>query len=149
MEKDVPGQSRNGGRPDWFLTWLREVFLPASKDAVASQIELFEDAVEKIPKIDESVKKSLINTLTNEARISLAREDDKSKISQLFKSQTLPAEETASPMPWDKLTESEAKIISKIMENLKELDFSTKSLKFWSAHFSINFSWLVSWAESL
>jgi hypothetical protein len=112
------------------------VFLPASRDPVASQIELFENAVEKIPDIDESVNKSLTNALTNEARISLAWEDDKSKISQLIKSQTLPAEETASPMPWDKLTETETKIISKIIENLKEKDFSTKSLKFWSAHFS-------------
>ena len=110
--------------------------MPASRDPVASQIELFENAVEKIPDIDKSVKKSLTNTLTNEARISLAWEDDKSKISQLIKSQTLPAEETASPMPWDKLTETETKIISKIIENLKEKDFSTKSLKFWSAHFS-------------
>ena len=110
--------------------------MPASRDPVASQIELFEDTVEKIPDINESVKKSLTNTLKNKARISLAREDDKSKISQLIKSQALPAEETASPMPWDKLTETETKIISKIIENLKEQDFSTKSLKIWSAHFS-------------
>jgi len=112
------------------------VFLLASIDPVPSQIERFEDAVEKIPDIDESVKKSLTNTLTNEARINLSKEDDKSKITKLLKSQTLPAEETASPMPWDKFSETEAKIISKIVENLKEQDFSTKSLKFWSAHYT-------------
>ena len=60
----------------------------------------------------------------------------KSKITKLLKSQTLPAEETASPMPWDKFSETESKIISKIVENLKEQDFSTKSLKFWSAHYA-------------
>ena len=108
----------------------------ASIDPVPSQIERFEDAVEKIPDIDESVKKSLTNTLTNEARINLSKEDDKSKITKLLKSQTLPAKETASPMPWDKFSETEAKIISKIVENLKEQDFSTKSLKFWSAHYA-------------
>ena len=131
-----PGPSCNGGRPDWFLTWLKEVFLPASKDPVASQIELFEDALEKIPDIDESVRISLTNTLMNEARISLAKEDDKSKITKLFKSQTVPAQETTSPMPWDKLSETEMKIISKIVKNLKEQDFSTKSLKYWSAHYA-------------
>ena len=39
-------------------------------------------------------------------------------------------------MPWDKLTETETKIISKVVKNLKEQDFSTKSLKYWSAHYS-------------
>jgi len=29
MENNAPEQPRNGGRPNWFLTWLREVFLPA------------------------------------------------------------------------------------------------------------------------
>ena len=136
MDNEAAGPSRNEGKPDWFLTWLKDVFLPASKDPVASQVELFEDAVEKIPDIDKSVKKSLTNTLTNEARISLAREDDKSKISQLIKAKTVPTQETKSPMPWDQLTETETKIISKVVENLKEQDFSTKSLKYWSAHYS-------------
>ena len=131
-----PGPSYNEGRPDWYLTWLKEVFLPASKDPIASQIELFEDALEKIPDIDKSVRISLTNTLMNEARISLAKEDDKSKITKLFKSQTVPAQETTSPMPWDKLSETEMKIISKIVENLKGQDFSTKSLKYWSAHYA-------------
>ena len=35
-------------------------------------------------------------------------------------------------MPWDKLSETEVKIMSKIIRNLKEQDFSTK---FWSAHY--------------
>jgi len=39
-------------------------------------------------------------------------------------------------MPWSKLTESEAKIISRVVENIKQQDFSTKSLKHWSVHFS-------------
>lgn len=56
MDKDTVGPSRNAGKPDWFLTWLKDVFLPASRDPVASQVELFKDAVEKIPDIDESVK---------------------------------------------------------------------------------------------
>ncbi len=70
------------GCPDWFLNWLREVFLPASKDPVALQIELFKDALEKLPDIEESVKLSLTNTLTNKARITLAKEDDKAKIAE-------------------------------------------------------------------
>ena len=99
MENEAPGPSQNGGRPDWFLTWLWEVFLPASRDPVALQIELFQDAVEKLPDIGEYVKKSLTTTLTNEARINLAKEDDKTKIAKLLKTQTLPADETVSPMP--------------------------------------------------
>ena len=39
-------------------------------------------------------------------------------------------------MPWDKLTETETKIISKVVKNLKEQDFSTKSLKYWSGHYA-------------
>ena len=39
-------------------------------------------------------------------------------------------------MPWDKITEGEAKIISRVVENLKQQDFSTKSLKHWSVHFA-------------
>ena len=92
MENDSQGPSRNAGKPDWFLTWLKEVFLPASKDPVAL-IGLFEDAMEKIPDINDAVRVSLTNTLTNEARISLARENDKSKVSLLIKSQSILAQE--------------------------------------------------------
>jgi len=40
---------------------------------------------------------------------------------------------------WDKLTESEAKIISRVVENIKQQDFSTQSLKHWFVHFSYVF----------
>ena len=129
MENEAPEQLRNGGRPDWFLTWLREVFLPASKDPVASQIEKFEDAVEQIPDLDESVKKSLTTTLSTETRINIAKQDDKSKVQQLLRAQTFISDEAVSGMPWDKLTETETKNISRIIENLKQQDFSAKSLK--------------------
>ena len=39
-------------------------------------------------------------------------------------------------MPWDKISESEAKNISRAIENLKEQDFSAKSLKFWSSYYA-------------
>ena len=110
--------------------------MPASRDPLASQIEQFESAVERIPNIDESVKKSLTTTLSTEARIILQKEDDKSKVQQLLKTQTLILDEAVSPMPWSQLTESEAKIISQVVENIKQQDFSTKSLKHWSVHFS-------------
>ena len=96
MEDEAQGPSGQGGRPDWFLRWLREVFLPASKDPVASQIEIFTDAVEKLPDIEESVKRTLTTTLTNKARITLAKEDDKTQIAKLLKSQSIPVGETAS-----------------------------------------------------
>lgn len=115
MENDAPEQPRPGGRPDWFLSWLQEVFLPAYRDPVASQIEKFEDAVERIPDLDKATKKSLTTTLSTEARINIAKEDDKSKVQQLLKTQTLVIDEAVSPMPWDKLTEREAKIISRVV----------------------------------
>ena len=133
MEGEAPGPSEQGDRPNWFLS---EVFLLASKDPVASQIEIFTDAVEKLPDIEESVKRLLINTLTNEARITLAKEDDKTHITKLLKSQSIPADDNTTQMPWHKLTETETKIISKVVESLKEKDFSTKSLKFWNSYYS-------------
>ena len=39
-------------------------------------------------------------------------------------------------MPWDKITESKAKIISRAIENLKIQEFSAKSLKFWSSFYA-------------
>ena len=135
MDNDGQGPSRNAGKPDWFLTWLKKVFLPLSKDPVASQIELFEDTVEKIPDINNAVKVSLTNALTKEARISLGQEDDKSKVSLLIKLQSIPTQESSNPMPWDQLTEIETKSIAKIIKNLKEQDFSTKSLKHWAAFY--------------
>ena len=92
--------------------------------------------MERIPDLDKSVKKSLTTNLSTEARINLAREDDKSKVQQLPKAQTFIADEAVSHMPWDKLTETEAKNISQIVENLKQEDFSTKSLKHWSIYFT-------------
>ena len=137
MENDSPGPSLGGGKPDWFLGWLREVFLPVeAKDPLSSQLEVFQDAVEKLPDIEDSVKKTLTNMFTNEARINLAREDDKNAISQLIKSQKLPGDKQTVQMPWQQLTEVETKIVAKTIESLKELDFSTKSLKYWKSHFN-------------
>ena len=89
MENVAPEQRGSGVRPDWFLSWLREVFLPASRDPLASQIEQFENAVDQIPNIDEAVKKSLTTTLSTEARIILQKEDDKTQVQRLLK--TTPA----------------------------------------------------------
>ena len=110
--------------------------MPASCDPLASRIEQFENAVEQIPNIDESVRKSLTTTLSAEARIILQKEDDKSKVQQLLKTQTLAIDDAVSPMPWSQLTESEAKIISRVVENIQQQDFSSKSIKHWSIHFS-------------
>ena len=124
MDNNVAGPSREGGgKPEWFLGWLKEVFLPSlPKDPLSFQIEVFTDAVEKLPDLEDSVKQTLTTTFVNEARITLAKQDDKQNVAQLVKAQ----------MPW---SESEFKIVSKAMETLKELDFSTKSLKFWRSYF--------------
>ncbi len=45
MDNDAPEQVGPGGKPEWFLGWLREVFLPATKNPLAEQIEQFENAV--------------------------------------------------------------------------------------------------------
>ena len=119
MENEALGPSRQGGKPEWFLGWLREVFLlPQAKDPVSSQLEIFQDTFEKLLEIEESVKRTLMNMLTNKARITLAREDDKTQITKLLKSQRIPADKTTVQMPWDQLTEVETKIISRAVESL-------------------------------
>ena len=138
MDSNGQGPSCNAGKPDWFLHWLKEVFLPASKDPIRSQVKKFEDAVERIPDIDDAVKASLTNALTTEARISLARED-KSKISELVKTQLLPTHDSSSPMPWNQLTEAETKAVARALETLQQQDFSSKSLKHWTALFNDKF----------
>ena len=57
MDNDAPEQRDPGVKPDWFLGWLREVFLTASRDPLAAQIERFENAVGQLPDIDEAVKR--------------------------------------------------------------------------------------------
>ena len=44
--------------------------------------------------------------------------------------------ETVTLMPWDNLTETETKTLSKVIESVKEQDFSSKSLKHWTAFYS-------------
>ena len=53
--------------------------------------------------------------------------------------QTLPTEELGSPMPWEKLSDAEAKIISRTVKSLKIQEFSKKSLKYWSLFFADKF----------
>jgi len=135
MDNNTPAQPENVGRPDWFLSWLKDVFQPAYKSPVEQKIEVFDDALEKLPDLDESLRKSLASTLTNEARIDVARKEDKTKIQEL-KNQTLPAAELGSSMPWEKINDAEAKIISRTVEGLKIQEFSEKSLKHWSLFFA-------------
>ena len=135
MDNEAPEQRGQGAKPDWFLGWLREVFLPASRNPLAEQLEQFETAVSQLPNIDEAVKKSLTSTLSTEAQILQGKEDDKSQIQKLLKSTHITLDEPV-PMPWSQLSESESKIISRVVENLKIQDFATKSIRFWSIHFS-------------
>ena len=86
MDNNAPAQPGNVGRPDWFLSWLKDVFQPAYMNPVEQKIEIYEDTLEKLPDLDESLRKSLETTLTNEARIDSARKDDKTKITELLKS---------------------------------------------------------------
>ena len=113
--------------------------LTSIEGSVSSQVKKFEDVVERIPDIDDAVKASLTNALTTEARISFTREDDKSKVSELIKTQLLPAQESSSPMPWNQLTEAETKSVAKALETLQQQDFSSKSLKHWTALFNDKF----------
>ena len=110
MDSDGQGPSRNAGKPDWFLHWLKE-----------------------------AVKASLTNALATEVRISLAREDDKSKISELVKTQLLPTQDSSNLMPWNQLTETETKAVARALETLQQQDFSSKSLKHWTELFNDKF----------
>ena len=134
MDGNDPERRGEGGKPEWFLGWLREVFLPISKNPLAEQIEQFEVAVGQLPNIDDAVKKSLTTTLSTEVQIIQGREDDKSQIQKLLKTTPAILSEPV-PMPWNQLNESEAKIISRVVENIKQQDFATKSIKYWSTHF--------------
>ncbi len=58
---------------------------------LAEQIEQFENAVGQLPNIDEAVKKSLTTTLSAEAQIIQGREDDKSQVQKLLKTNFLQA----------------------------------------------------------
>jgi len=135
MDDNDSERRGQGGKPEWFLGWLREVFLPISKNPLAEQIEQFENAVGQLPNIDEAVKKSLTTTLSTEVQIIQGREDDKSQIQKLLKTTPAIFSEPV-PMPWNQLTESEAKIISRVVENIKQQDFATKSIRYWSIHFA-------------
>ena len=63
-------------------------------------------------------EKTFTSTFTNEARINLAREDD--AISQLLKTQKLPAEKQTVQMSWQELSEAEIKVIARAIKNLRE-----------------------------
>ena len=136
MDNDVPAQPENAERLGWFLSWLKDVFLPAHKSPVDQQLEEFSDALDRIPDLDQSVRRTLASTLTNEARIGNAKIQDKNKIQQILKNQTLPATESGTSMPWSKISDNEAKIISRMIEGLKIQDFSEKSIKHWSLFFA-------------
>lgn len=131
MNNDVPQQQENGERPGWFLSWLKEVFLPQQQDPVEEQLEKFSDALESIPILDDSVRQTLATTLNHEARVGGARQQDRLKIKEILKTQAIPAVEPGVGMPWSKISDAEAKIISRALENLKIQDFSVKSLKHW------------------
>ena len=120
MNNNVPAQPENGEKPGWFLSWLKEVFLPQQQNPVDQQLEEFSDALEQIPNLDDSICRTLASTLNHEARIGGARQQDRVKIKEILKTQALPAT---------------AKIIARTLENLKLQDFSEKSLKHWSLFF--------------
>ena len=135
MNNDVPEQQENGERPRWFLSWLKETFLPQQRDPVEEQLEKFCDALESIPNLDDSVKQTLERKLNHEARVGEAQKQDRLKLKGILKTQAIPAVEPGAGMPRSKISVAEAKIVSRALENIKIQDFSLKSLKYWISHY--------------
>ncbi len=136
MNNDVMEQEENGERPRWFMRWLKDTFLPQQRDPVEEQIEKFCDALESVPNLDNSVKQTLERKLNHEARVGEAQKQDKLKLKGILKTQPIPAIEPGASMPWSKISDAEAKIVSRALEHIKVQDFSLQSLKHWIAYFT-------------
>ena len=122
--------------PTWFTAYLESITIKkeevkaAELDKVLSQ---YED-------VSQVFRANVTTAYRAETRLEAARKAEEESLSQQLKNNPVSYDAPYTDFPWELISPDQAKICSKISDDLKPLDYSSKSLRHWAHQFKDMFA---------
>ena len=136
---NIDGASQQGADgeeyPAWFSAYLRS--LNVKKEEVrAAELDMVLKSCEEVSEIF----RSNISAARSETKLEAARKAEAEALTQNLLHNPVSYNAPYPEFPWSLISPEQGKICSRLSDDLKPLDFSSKSLKTWSTHFKDLFS---------
>ena len=124
-------QGANGEEyPSWFSTYLSS--LKPKKEERAAELDEVLQGYEDISTVFRS---NVTAAYRAETRLESARKAEEESLTQQLLHNPIPYDAPYPDFPWQLISADQGKICSRISDDLKPLDFSSKSLRYWAEHF--------------
>ena len=122
--------------PPWFSAYLRS--LNVKKEEVrAAELDMVLQTCEDVSQVFRS---NIPAAYRSESKLEAARKAEAEALTQTLLHNPVSYVAPYPEFPWSLISPEQGKICSRLSDDLKPLDFSSKSLKSWSTHFKDLFS---------
>ena len=128
----VPQQGADGEEyPPWFSAYLRT--LTVKKEEVkAAELD---EVLQSYEDVSQVFRSNISAAYRSESKLEAARKAEAEALTQTLLHNPVSYVAPYPEFPWALISADQGKICSRISDDLKPLDFSSKSLKSWSDHF--------------
>ena len=130
--EEVPQEGADGeGYPTWFSAYLRT--LTGKKEEVkAAELD---EVLQSYDDVSQVFRTNISTAYRAESKLEAARKAEAEALTQSLLHNPVSYVAPYPEFPWQLISAEQGKICSRISDDLKPLDFSSKSLRSWSNHF--------------
>ena len=128
--------AENDDRPAWFKAYLES--LNIKREEV--QAEALENVLNNCGDIPKVVRNNISAAYRSESKLEAAQQADREALSQSILRSPVPYSTPYVQFPWAAIGPEQAKVCSKLNDDLTPLDYSSRSQKSWLQYFEVIFS---------
>ena len=129
---EVPQQGADGEEyPPWFSTYLRTLTVKKEKVKAAK----LDEVLQSYEDVSQVFRSNISAAYRAESKLEAARKAEAEALTQTLLHNPVSYVAPYPEFPWALISADQGKICSRISDDLKPLDFSSKSLRSWSNHF--------------
>ena len=138
MSTDGASQQGADGEeyPSWLSAYLRS-FTVKKEEVKAAELDVVLQTCEDVSQVFRS---NISANYRTESKLEAARKAEAEALTQTLLHNPVSHVAPYPEFPWSIISPEQGKICSGLSDDLKPLDFSSKSLKLWSTHFKDLFS---------
>ena len=122
--------------PTWFTNYLDSLTIK-KEEVQAAELDKVLEQYEDVSKV---FRANVTTAYRAETRLEAARKAEEESLTQQLKNNPISYDAPYPDFPWKLISADQAKICSKISDNLKPLDFSSKSMRHWDHQFKDMFA---------
>ena len=122
--------------PSWFSAYLRSLTIK-NEEVKAAELDT---VLQSCNDVSQVFRSNITAAYRSESKLEAARKAEAEALTQTLLHNPVSYVAQYPEFPWSLITTEQGKICSRISDDLKPLDFSSKSLKSWATHFKDLFS---------